>query len=367
MDATSKTGKPFAKISTITGSLSFAMVIIILFSYPMVCVAKTKQAQEFPALEVQSMLMSFSDQLMAEVDQATHQYLFQGEPKSPKRRMAVSNGRLNVCTSAVSIAASRNPEIALLDMITMVKLYMYTIEDNWIPKVLGPEAKIFLEVFGRLEQQLQQVADDILSKEQIDELNSLLVEWREKNKDKLAFVAKVRFGEFSELRHSSSLFDKDRPGGLLKKVGEATQEIERTRLLAERALYLAERQPKLIAWQVEQVFYNLVVTEEATSLVSSIDQLPDSADHIATTARKIAIDIDEIQEAVDLSSEANVDRLVGRLSNLSGQIITHTVSKLWLTVLLLGLFTLIGLLAVLLCYKYLSLLMEQKYSSALHK
>lgn len=343
----------------VTPVLLFAAIIA---SSPVDCTAKAAESEEFPALEVQSMLMSFSDQLMAEIDQATGQYLLLGDPKSPKQRMVASNGRLNACTSAVSIAASRNPEIALVDMIAMVKLYAFTIEDNWIPKVLGPEAKIFLEAFGELEQQLWRIADDILSKKQIDELNSLLVEWRERNKDKLAFVARVRFSEFSELRHSSSLFDQGKPGGLFKKVGEATQEIERTRLLAERALYLAERQPKLIAWQAEQVFYNLVVTKEAADLLGSIEELPGSANNIAKTAKKIAVDIDEIQNIMDLSSDANVQRIADRLSTLSGQTIKKTFYYMWGTILFLAILMLLALLAVLLSYKYLSLKMDQQLS-----
>lgn len=350
-----KIAKNYLNMILVVNSILFLVVII---SYPQVSVAKNAKAQEFPVLELKSKLMSFSDQLMAEIDQATYQYLYQGQPKSPQKRMAVSNGRLNACASAVSIAAGKNPEVALLDMIAMVKLYSFTVEDNWMPKVLGPEAKIFLEVFHSLELQLSEIADGILSKEQTAELNKLLANWRKNNRNKLAFVSKIRFSEFSELRHSSLLFEKGKPRGLLSKVGEATQEIERTRLLAERAMFLAERQPKLIAWQVEQVFYNLAVTDEATGFFDSFEKLPDSANNVAENARKIAVDIDEIQNAMDLNSEANVEKIVDRLSDLSSRIITHTIRKTGLSIILLGLLMLIGLLAVLLCYKYLSLMME---------
>lgn len=279
--------------------------------------------------------MSFSDQFMAEVDQATSQYLFQGEPKSPRQRMSVTNGRLNACASAVSIAAGKNSEIALLDMIAMVKLYIFTVEDNWIPRILGPDAKVFIEAFDSLEKQLRQIADEVLSKQQIDRLSDLLIEWRDKNKEKLAAVANVRFSEFAGDRYSSVLFEKGKPGGLLKKVGEATLEIERTRLLAERSLFLAERQPKLIAWRMEQVFYNLMVTDEAGSVVGLFSQLPSSTNRLATSAEKLAVDIDEIQEMV---SPGN-----------------------WLAFLFIGLLMAIALLAVLLIYKYFSIKMENKY------
>lgn len=294
------------------------------------------ETKNFPALELQSRLMSFADQFTAEVEQAINQYLFQGAPKLPRQRMSVANGRLNACASAVSIAAGKNPQIALLDMIALIKLHIFTVEDNWMPKLLGPEAKIFIDTFNNLEKQLWQIADGYLSKQQINKLNALLVEWRRENKDRLAVVSNVRFSEFGDNRYSGVLFEKGKAGGLLKKVGEATREIERTRLLAERAIFLAERQPKLIAWRVEQVFYNLSVTEEAGNLVESLAQLPESTGGLTTSVEKLAFDIDNIRQVLSVDN--------------------------WVAFVLYGMLMLLVLLAIMLCYKYISLKMEYKFN-----
>jgi len=345
--------------SLVSVNIRLILVVMTIICCPEVAVA-ADQKPELPALKLQSDLMSFADQFIAEIDQAANQYLYEGEAKSARRRMAVANGRLNACSAAVSIAASSNPEVALLDMMTMVKLYSYTVQDNWMPKLLGTEAKVFLDTFGSLEQKLAVIGERFLSKQQIVELNKLAGEWREANKDKLASVANVRFSEFSAVRHSDLLFSKGQPRGFLKSVSAATLEIERTRLLAERAIFVVERQPKLIAWQVEQVFYNLAVTDELTSAIGSLQQLPGAADRVAANIEKVSGDIDEIQATLDISSEANVQRIANRLSSLTGQVITKTINenffRLFFYVVLLS----ITLLAVLLCYKYLSIKIEQR-------
>ena len=354
-----KQNKPLVFIPTL--ALFFILNLLSSAAY---CADKDTR-ENFPVIELQSQLMSFADQLMAEISQATNQYLLDGEKKSVTARMAVTNARLNASTAAVSIASGKNPEVALLDMIVLVKLYTYTIEDVWIPKLLGSEATVFLEAFSNLEKQLMQISSNILSQQQIKELNGLLVNWRKQHKDSYAAVANVRFSEFSANRYDSSLFDKGEAGGFLKKVGDATQELERTRLLAERAIFLAERQIKLLSWQVEQVFYNLAVTNEFNSLIDGVAAIPDSANSLANNVNKLSDEIENIHQIIDFSSDTSLHQMANGLSLVFSQVLKNIMNDIKLTLFLWLLIALLTIFSFLLLYKYLSLKMEQKYSSVL--
>ena len=119
------------KIMKTIGSILVAQVVSMMFLSCAVIAAETS----YSAVELQSQLMSFTDQLITELAEATNEYLYQGKEKSPGAKAAVAAARVNVSVAAVSIAAGKNTEVALLDLIVLVELLSYTVEDDWIPKV----------------------------------------------------------------------------------------------------------------------------------------------------------------------------------------------------------------------------------------
>ena len=314
----------------------------------------------YSAVELQSQLMSFTDQLITELAEATNEYLYQGKEKSPGAKAAVAAARVNVSVAAVSIAAGKNTEVALLDLIVLVELLSYTVEDDWIPKVLGAEGKVYVNVFSSLRKKLWQIADGVLTDIQEKELKELLAEWRRQNKGKLSSVADVRFSGFSKNRHNSSLFAGGKPGGFLKKVSEATQEIERTRLLAERAIYLAERQPKLIGWRIEQLFYTLALSDEFKSLLHNTTEIPRTSGEVAKELSNVSTALEKIYAVVDLNSNKVLQEVVGNLSEVSSEVVSQAIDTLLLKLFLWALALLIAFSMVLLCFKYASLKIEQK-------
>lgn len=130
----------------------FALMLSFALVPPPVLADDEDRPEDFPVIQLQSKLMSFADQFIAELSEARNTYVFQGEEKSAVRRMIANQGRLNASASVVSIAAGRNPEVALLDMLVLVQLLAYTVEDVWMPQVLGPEAQVFLDAFASLEK-----------------------------------------------------------------------------------------------------------------------------------------------------------------------------------------------------------------------
>jgi hypothetical protein len=338
------------------GSMLVAQVVSMMFlSFAVIAEDETR----YSAVELQSQLMSFTDQLITELGEATNEYLYQGQKKSPRARAAVAAGRVNISVAAVSIAAGKNIEVSLLDLIVLVELLTYTVEDAWIPKVLGAEGEVYLKVFSNLRKRLWQIADGVLTDIQEKELKDLLAEWRRQNKGKLSSVADVRFSAFSKNRHSSSLFAGGKPGGFLKKVSEATQEIERTRILAERAIYLAERQPKLIGWRIEQIFYALALSDEFKSLLHNTTEIPRTAGEVAKELNNVSTALEKIYAVVDLNSNKVLQEAVENLSKVSSEVVSQAIDKLLLKLFLWALALFITFSMVLLCFKYASLKIER--------
>jgi hypothetical protein len=235
----------------------------------------------------------------------------------------------------------------------------YTIEDDWIPKVLGTEGKVYLKVFSSLKKKLWQIADGVLTDIQEKELEGLLAEWRGENKGKLSSVANVRFSTFSKNRHNSSLFAGGKPGGFLKKIGEAKQEIERARLLAERTIYLAERQPKLIGWRIEQIFYTLALSDEFESLLHNTSEIPRTSGEVAKELNNVSTALEKIYAVVDIKSNKVLQEVAGNLSEVSSEVVSQVMDKLLLKLFLWALALFITFSMVLLCFKYASLKIEQ--------
>ena len=310
-------------------------------------------------VELQSRLMSFADDFVAQVSGATLDFVQQGHAQTPMSRAAVQGRKLHACTSAISIAAGRNPEVALLDMLVLVRLLKYSTADYWIPNILGPAGNMFLPVYDELENDIWIIARQVLNKTQQQELTQLIDNWHDANRGKLNAIADVRFAEFGDKRHDSSLFDQGKPKGLLAKVDNATQEVQRTRLFAERALFLAERQPTLIRWQMQQVFYELAMTDELQQSLKNTRDIATTSDKVANSLDKVSRAIDGVTQIVNANSKATLREIVDQLSSASGQAANQFINGLLIKIFMLAVSVILVALFAVLSYKFLALKMQQ--------
>jgi len=106
---------------------------------------------------------------------------------------------------------------------------------------------------------------DVLTPEQHQELRQGIEHWRQQNRN-LRNVGMARSSDFIDLVLTPTLESgRNSPHGLLNVVGldplsrldPAVREIERSRYLAERAIYYGERLPKLLSWQAELFMYEM--------------------------------------------------------------------------------------------------------------
>jgi hypothetical protein len=154
---------------------------------------------------------------------------------------------------------------------------------------------------GRLEGQLVGLAQRVFSNEEIDLVHELTAQWRTENPER-RYVAFVRFDDFgnSELRRRFEKHESRR--GLLAPVAEASREIHEIRMVAERAIFLANHMPMLSEWQAEGFVYHALRLPETQGLLDGIDRF-------VATSENVAERLATLPEQISLEREAALENL----------------------------------------------------------
>jgi len=334
--------------------ITCCLVALLLIMHPIAYAAKDNDSNKITATELQSEIMSFADRLLGLVGGSTKEFILQNPTLTPVNRKLLNGQKLEVSAAAVIIAASANPEVSLLDMIILVTLSKYSVEVEILPKISGVKEDILLDAYQKLEKDIWIIAKEALSKKQEVELRELIKQWKitqQKSNKKTVGVAYYRFAAFAKNRRLSALEDKGEPGWFLGKVSKATKELERTRVLAERVVFAAARQPMLIRWEAEQLFYELALAPEITGMLGS-------ATDIGQALLRLAIALETLPKKVSTESESVILVLMRELENERQAAIDQASDRLankafFVGSMLIVVFMLSALLTML-AYKYYS-------------
>jgi hypothetical protein len=271
--------------------------------------------------------MSFADSYATRMDELFDRLVC--STMDVRLRARLHQAKLNAVVGAYSIASSPNPGVALLDMAAYMRMKRDIMEEyghQEFPEV--PDGPIMVEAilasFRHSEQEIWAVAERALSPQQIEELNELIVRWRAENPDQTR-VTQVRLSEFSATRRLAPGSTQRASGSLLSflmidplaNMEPTAREIEQTRRIAERAFFVAERMPMIMAWQIEQVVYNAAATPEAQQLLGNANTLSDSVERFSLAADRLPQDmakqsdatIARLTEAVGSERNAAIEQL----------------------------------------------------------
>jgi hypothetical protein len=305
--------------------MSFFLILIIFFMTQSISIAAKKakkQAYVMTEIELQSELMSYADRFASILAQSFED--FDALSPSPESRRFVLDDMVHAISSAFTTAAEPNPQTALLDMVAIATLGRMIYEDN-IRKRYGKPIETMARGFGELEKDVWQIAAKILSIKQQHEVRGLILEWRKRNPDKIIYNY-FRFSEFAADRRKSTLVKKDKAGGLFKSVQQATQQVEETRMLAERGLYLATRIPLLTGTFSEVWMSQLLINPDARKILQDFHNITDVSQRMATVAEqlpdKLMKDIakqrwqavNQVMKGVDQWSEKTLDEVMVRVA-----------------------------------------------------
>lgn len=227
----------------------------------------------------------------------------------PERRLLVSGWVLSQASAAYITASGDDPVIATLDLLTLAVLSRM-VADNFMAEQRFTEIESLVAAHRRLETEAWKLAATILDPRQQESVRTLFAEWRRRNPD-FQNVSYVRFVDFAEIIGNDAASSKSgRSGGLFTFLGldplagldPAVEEIERTRLLAARAVYYAQRVPTLMDLQLER----------SLSLVASgpgIQKLQQQSAVVADSATRFADVAERLPEVIAGEREALVRQM----------------------------------------------------------
>jgi hypothetical protein len=254
--------------------------------------ARAEEAKE-QSQTLQLMVMRFADNYVERVtrrsDQLLQEYSAQltDQDEIHRLRAMIANEQFVQATAAFQIAAGTNPVANAVDMIVVVTLSRMIVEDRWAP-LYGESAQPLLRTFRSLEQEAWRLADALpnVTEDKKTEFRGILQAWYADNPS----VESAAFVRFANLAGAGRGQKEARvsPGLLgivgldpLEGVDPAIQEVEQTRILAERALFYAQRTTILIDLQLAQMAVRLGASNYARETLETVDQVGKLSESLA--------------------------------------------------------------------------------------
>ncbi|KPK67438.1 MAG: hypothetical protein AMJ84_13045, partial [Acidithiobacillales bacterium SM23_46] len=136
---------------------------------------------------------------------------------TPELRWFATGIKLSIREAVLDIAVGPNAVENLLDMLVLTTLQRQDLETHWVPKFLGPKlGQGLLNAARQHEEEIWDIAQNVLNAKQQTELRELIQEWREAHPNQ-HYTYGVRFAGFSGQR-AQDLGQVRQTGGLLGEV-----------------------------------------------------------------------------------------------------------------------------------------------------
>jgi hypothetical protein len=309
---------PSQRISTVL----FLTVILFLTAQTFSFAAKKdkKKGVVMTEVELQSELMSYADRFASIITQAMEDY---GDlnPK-PQARQVILSDLVYSITSIYTIAAQPNPQVGLLDMVAVTTLGRMIYVDNMRRKY-GKSTEVLAAGFQRMEKDIWSIAAKVLTGEQRGELRQLILYWRKNNPDKEVYNY-LRFGDFAAQRRNSTLVKKVQGGGLFKTVKEVTQQVEETRMLAERGIFLATRLPLMTGNFAEVWVSQVLGSPETSKILADIHTFSTVSERLTAVAEKLP---DKVMKDVSKLQKQTVNQVMKGIDQWSEKTLNDVFAR----------------------------------------
>lgn len=242
---------------------------------------------------LQNQVMRFADDYVTLVGQAAASI----DAKSPEERLTVVGWRLRQATGAYDIASGTNPSVNAIDMAVLVTLTRLVVERHWNPRVFGESGRPLLEVLRRLEPRVWQLvpADEAEVQDAREQIGS----WVDKHPD-VHEVAGLRAMDLTSGSRTAGGLGS--PGDILAALGlsgldPAVEQIDQSRILAERALYYAKRWPMLLDLQAQHMALELSLQPASKQVLMDVDRVSRAAESMGNLADTLPDLVDQQREA----------------------------------------------------------------------
>ncbi len=253
-------------------------------------------------VEVQQQLMRFSDEFSTRMTLGIDKLRHGTDALDPAEAL---QWKIAIGTETCSIASGPNAIADLLDMTVFVTMTRMALEENWMPKDFGESARPMLEGCRYAETDIWQLASTVLKPAQQAELRKAIEAWHRQNPlpdsalaaravGFAAQVAQANKADTTKLDSVFNLLDLDPFAGM----DPAVREVAQTRLFAERALFVTQKMPTLLRWQMELLSVKSVDLPAVRQLVTNSTQIAASVDRFAAIAEKLPAQVSAEREEI---------------------------------------------------------------------
>ena len=301
---------------------SLMALVVMIVACPGLA-AKPQQPHRILETELQAETMAFADRLASYLHQALRDY--EQSPGTDNQRPLVQGDVVLTSISAFTIAADPSPATALLDMVAMVSMGRLIYEEHWLPRQ-GESFLPMVQAFRKAEREIWELSAKILDDDQQRTLRELINKWRADNPDQTGF-AYLRFGYMAS-DPTASASDQKKAGGLFQSVRDATQQVEDTRLMAERTTYLATRIPLLAGGLGDYWMSDLVKNQDIKALLADVHRLSATVDQLPEMiARERSAAISQSMQEINAWSRTAIDQTMHGISAEREQALRQVFSE----------------------------------------
>ena len=288
-----------------------------------------RETEPVDPVALQEDMLRFADNLVASVSVAVEKLQKDGQPIQRAELLRI---KLSLTTDVYGLATGSNALANMVGLTVLASVARSRVEDYWMPKVYGNSAEPTLNALRLREQEIWALANRVLKPDMQTELRTAIDKWRKKSAMTTgtlqAFasislvneVTKSSQNERNRFLPSSvfALLDMNPLAGL----DPATRELAETRLFAERALFLGQRMPRLIGWQMELFAMHATSTPEVKEMVSSTTQIASVSDRLTRTVEQLPAQISAEREKL-VSALKSEKQGLGELSRNFSQTFTE--------------------------------------------
>ena len=222
----------------------------------------------------------------------------------------IMNGlRLLGVSSMYDISTSPDTVTQLVDQLVVVTLQNYFwVDSGRAQAIWGERAQFLVENLRRAREDIWTIAGRVFTDSQLEELDLSIATWWSR-RGGTEFVSYVRFSEIASVK-GEALIERVRDGGgLLEPLDRATEQVENANLALNRSFFWAKRLPLFANWQVEALWYDMLVMPDTQRMLASVETMSQA---IAIVPERMKMVNATVSNAQDTARDL-VDRIFHRV------------------------------------------------------
>jgi hypothetical protein len=227
------------------------------------------------------------------------------EGNSPENRRDDINTRLILSSALVSIAMEPDPVDALADLLTNTTLTAEAQRNAAKGKPADSDEARLLAALEQNEADAWKLAERWVNEPTRIAFRERILAW----KGPRTKAASVAFVRLSDLKRGGAK-SIEAGEGMFDALHAAAEQVDETRLMAERSLYLAQRLPFLLRWHAELYTATALATKEAQRTQAQMQQMTQLLDGLtAQLARERAATLDDLFAHIQVERKSSLEQV----------------------------------------------------------